>query len=136
MKKSSLLNERLWEVSTEGDIEGRSIKNIGIFMGNLLEIAKRLRGMPVYQLYFKEIKPSEYPSLSESSTSRKEVNFSVAGFSKEELLKELQDHNIEPSNFYKAVKLTFSEEELIDLKRQRALAKLTEEELKLLNLTK
>ncbi len=42
-----------WEVTTEGDCEGRSIKNLGIFYGHIVEIAFYLADRCYYTLQFK-----------------------------------------------------------------------------------
>lgn len=51
--------ERVWHVTTEGDVEGRSTRNIGIFSGHLADIAAHLADQACYSLQFeaKEVKP-------------------------------------------------------------------------------
>lgn len=46
-----------WHVSTEGDCEGRTTKNLGVHTGLITEIAKKLSGEAYYALDFKETIP-------------------------------------------------------------------------------
>lgn len=46
-----------WQVSTEGDVEGRSIRSLGTYEGFIDEIAQRLAGQCYYALTFHKIDP-------------------------------------------------------------------------------
>lgn len=46
----------IWSVTTEGDCEGRSVRQLGTFEGHLDEIAQRLSGQCYYSLQFKPAK--------------------------------------------------------------------------------
>jgi hypothetical protein len=46
----------LWKVTTEGDCEGRTIKNIGVYKGFIDEIALYLADQSCYSLKFKKLK--------------------------------------------------------------------------------
>ena len=46
----------LWEVTTEGDVEGRSTKTLGTFEGHIVDIALNLRTQCYYSLTFKKTK--------------------------------------------------------------------------------
>ena len=48
-----------WEVSTEGDCEGRSMRRLGIFNGHFCDIAFGLADKCCYSLHFRKIDPSE-----------------------------------------------------------------------------
>ena len=41
-----------WEVTTEGDVEGRTERNLGVFEGHIVDIALRLRKKCFYSLRF------------------------------------------------------------------------------------
>lgn len=58
----------LWIVSTEGDVEGRTTRQLGSYEGYLDEIAQRLASEAYYSLTFRKAKelpykddPKEYP---------------------------------------------------------------------------
>ncbi|MFA5186530.1 MAG: hypothetical protein WC551_08660 [Patescibacteria group bacterium] len=42
-----------WEVSTDGDCEGKSTNNLGLHYGHIGDIALALAGAAMYSLYFK-----------------------------------------------------------------------------------
>jgi hypothetical protein len=44
-----------WRVSTEGDEEGKSTKDLGMHYGHICELALRLAGATYYKLHFQEI---------------------------------------------------------------------------------
>lgn len=46
----------IWEVSTEGDNEGRTKKNLGFFRGHVADIALYLQGEQCYTLIFNPVK--------------------------------------------------------------------------------
>ena len=46
----------IWEVSTEGDVEGRSTRNLGIYEGHVDDIAFALADKAYYKLYFQRVK--------------------------------------------------------------------------------
>ena len=124
---------RVWHVTTEGDCEGRSIKDFGYFKGNLMEIAKRLGGHQYYALDFSEFKLSDYP------TSRKltsEVNLRVNLMDERRLIKQLKEegYDVQNAQYYKAVKMKITPDEVDILKREAALDKLSDEEKILLGL--
>lgn len=55
-----------WQVTTEGDCEGRTTKDLGDFYGHMVEIAFHLADKVYYSLTFKPIDlplvvPTEYP---------------------------------------------------------------------------
>lgn len=51
-----------WQVSTEGDEEGKSIRNLGVFHGNIDEIAFALADRVMWSLDFKQINPDDIPA--------------------------------------------------------------------------
>ena len=42
----------LWHVTTEGDCEGRSVKDLGYHKGHIIDIAHKLSGENYYSLHF------------------------------------------------------------------------------------
>ena len=50
----------LWEVSTEGDCEGRSVRKLGIFRGNYQDIAFALADKCYYVLWFKKLDETKF----------------------------------------------------------------------------
>lgn len=59
-----------WEVTTEGDVEGRTTKHLGTYTGYLDEIAFSLADLCYYSLTFKSVKPLE---LRKDKTNQKSV---------------------------------------------------------------
>ncbi|AMO25932.1 hypothetical protein Blue_109 [Bacillus phage Deep Blue] len=66
----------VWKVTTEGDCEGRSTRNLGTYEGHVLDIAKQLAGQAYYQLDFRRVTPKKVDSSPVST--KQEVNFRVA----------------------------------------------------------
>ena len=137
----NLKSNRIWSVTTEGDVEGKSTTNLGTFEGRLDEIAFALADKAYYQLQFK---PSNI-SL-EMIPSQKEVHVSLSIDSgtwnmekkdRVEYFKNLVSENtgVVESNYYAAVKLickNFDDKVYKDYRRKQILAKLTKEERKIL----
>lgn len=133
----------LWEVTTEGDCEGRSRKGLGIFEGYLDDIAFYLADKAYYTLEFKKI---SIPRISHEDVSMEQSEVDVLldissgtwDMSSEkrvlEFKKLLSRRNVHVTKgqFYASVKLSQTPTE--DERRQKALSKLTDEERKLLGL--
>jgi len=67
----------IWEVSTEGDCEGRSITNLGIYSGYVDEIAFHLADKSLYKLRFKKLdNTKKYTKIDSYTPKKKEVNIS------------------------------------------------------------
>lgn len=49
----------LWEITTEGDCEGRSVRRLGIHEGNLVELAARFSNKNYYSLHFTAVSPTD-----------------------------------------------------------------------------
>lgn len=55
-----------WHVTTEGDCEGRSITDLGVFEGNIDTIALALADRCYYySLYFTAVDPTDYDKTPE-----------------------------------------------------------------------
>lgn len=65
----------LWKVTTEGDCEGRSTKDLGIHEGYFDEIAFALADKAYYSLHFKLLKPEE--QLTDMSPKKKRVDVTL-----------------------------------------------------------
>ena len=65
-----------WEVTTEGDVEGRSTTDLGVFTGFIDDIAKRLADKCYYSLCFIK-KNTDANSIPIHPTEHKEVSVSL-----------------------------------------------------------
>lgn len=52
----------IWEVTTEGDCEGRTTKKLGTHTGHIVDIAQRLGGHASYGLRFTRMTETKLPS--------------------------------------------------------------------------
>lgn len=67
-----------WYVTTEGDCEGRSITDLGVFEGNIDTIALALADRCYYYtLYFTAVDPTAY----DKAPKKDEINISIYGAS-------------------------------------------------------
>lgn len=67
-----------WHVTTEGDCEGRSITDLGVFEGNIDTIALALADRCYYYtLYFTAVDPTAY----DKAPKKDEINISIYGAS-------------------------------------------------------
>lgn len=67
-----------WHVTTEGDCEGRSITDLGVFEGNIDTIALALADRCYYYtLYFTAVDPTAY----DKTPKKDEINISIYGAS-------------------------------------------------------
>ena len=131
-----------WQVSTEGDEEGKSIRNLGVFHGNIDEIAFALADKAMYSLDFKQINPNNIPTPEEYKTrveicldlkdipygdSRARINIM------QEMLSET-NISVEKGNTYSGVSLIRPEDphRVKESKIKTILSKLTDEERELL----
>lgn len=75
-----------WRVSTEGDVEGRTIRQLGVHHGTFLEVAKALSSSCSYVLDFELLNPNDVPDTA----PRKEVAVTLRNVPSESLAKELR----------------------------------------------
>lgn len=136
----------IWEIKTEGDVEGRSTQLIGIFEGNIIDILTAIHEKCYYNFFIKKIEKTEeifnsikgpskikvfvdYP-LDISSDEKKTLNTSL--FKKDNIF-------IDENNGYDVI-LYFNEEAKTQETKERkkkiekALSKLTKEEKELLGI--
>jgi hypothetical protein len=135
-----------WKVTTEGDVEGRSTRDLGTFRGHIDEIAFHLANKCFYSLRFTPIKENEL--IPEFLPNGKEVNISFdidtgtwdmkpdkrVDYVKE-ILKDRPEVEVEDGQYYASVKLISGKKKTKnEIIIEKALAKLTEEEKKVLGL--
>lgn len=131
-----------WEVTTEGDVEGRSTRNLGTHTGWVDEIALHLGNKCGYSLCFNKVE-----EIKTYNPTVKSVNVSFGVKSGTWNLNSSERSNlmsiifkdrpvtIEKSNYYSAFVITSKTVSEDEIKRQKALNKLNDEEKKLLGLT-
>jgi hypothetical protein len=88
----SLTQRGIWVVTTEGDCEGRSTRNLGIYNGVVEEIALHLADKVEYQLNFSEYKsPMVY--VGPYIPKREQVQLTM-GYGKPVLLAQTKDKRL------------------------------------------
>lgn len=111
----------LWKVTTEGDCEGRSTKNLGIHRGHIADIAHRLGGHNMYSLNFQpanenDLKVSDRPvekvhiqlDISSKTWDSKDRVKMVKEFLSREK-PETVNYAVLQSNYYASTELRFVE---------------------------
>lgn len=137
-----------WEVTTEGDCEGKTVRNLGVHKGYIDEIAFALADQCYYSLRFKAVNPQglvRTPKATEVVISL-DISSGTWDLSKEgqvaslvTLLKD-RDVSVKPGMYYASVLLVrgkdskSQEEAREELIRATALSKLSPEEKKALGL--
>lgn len=112
MNKDTFKRNGNWKVTTEGDVEGRTTKHLGVYAGNIDEIALALATKCCYKLTFESM-----DKKIDLTPSKSEVHIEVVGVNQYALIKilkeELNDKNlrVEKSNFYNGVLLTMAPKE-------------------------
>lgn len=134
-------NYGTFEVTTEGDCEGRSVKHLGTFTGYVDEIAFALADKCFYSLRFSLVNPKDLDMTPKRDTVNVSLDINSGTWDMKpdervmyfrELLKD-RDVEIFPSTSYASCVLT-THRETIEEKRVKVLKKLTLEERKLLGL--
>lgn len=140
----------VWHVTTEGDCEGRKAADLGVHVGYLDEIAFELAPAAMYTLTFRPgtvDQTERVPSLAEKvSVSLDIKTWGMQPQERTDLFKKLLSSRpvqVEPSSFYAAATLkrvitpekrAQVEAAILRNKKASALAKLSQEERKLLGL--
>lgn len=139
-KENNMDGYGLWEVSTEGDCEGKSIQRLGIFRGYLDKIAFALAEKAMYTLMFKRV-DTKIPKPTRIRTQVDvclDLNLWACGMTDDERVKyfsrllEGRDVEVCHSQNYAAVTLKRTNTE--DDEREIALSKLSDREKELLGL--
>lgn len=140
-----MLTYGVWAVSTEGDEEGRTSKDLGIHEGYIDEIAFALADKAMYELYFKK---GHYPPTLDMTPKKKEVAVNLTGAFPEfdlsdsdlrvKIAQEYFDHDgrdveVEKSNYYRGLILK-TNTPTIDEQRADLIASLTPHQRMLLGL--
>ena len=124
-----------WQVTTEGDCEGKSVRNLGIHEGYIDDIAFALADKQYYSLQFSTVDPHEMdmtPKRNEVSVSL-DINSETWNMKDNELVHFWQsmmknrDVNVRKGMGHNVVILTSGRRTVEDI-RKEALAKLTAEE--------
>lgn len=123
-----------WQVTTEGDVEGRTIKNLGTFTGYVDEIALYLADKCYYTLEFKRV-----ALVKEFKPTKSVVNIRVIDFEIFEHTKQLlsgRPVKVTSGNYYNSTNITaINKKELEkEIAREKALSKLTKEDKEALGL--
>lgn len=134
-------NYGTFEVTTEGDCEGKNIKHLGTYTGYIDDIAFALADKCYYSLHFKLVHPEELDMTPKRNTVNITLNIDSGTWdmrSEERVnyFKELlKDRNVEVSfGSYHASCVITADRRTIEEKREKALQKLTTEERKLLGI--
>lgn len=139
--------EALWKVTTEGDVEGRSVKDLGVHYGFIDDIAFALADQCYYSLCFKWVqsanlgapKANKINVTLDIDSETWNMNHEQRQLFMEKLLGD-RDVAVEQGQYYASVQLVMGKSEMLrkqreqEMIRQQALSKLTEEEKTLLGL--
>lgn len=130
------MQEIIWQVTTEGDCEGRSVKNLGYFVGGVDEIAMHLANQCSYSLRFNKIEVNKGGNLEPTGT---QVEVNCSGSSVHTLIEHCTSTHItyeaqgDSSVIFKQHKVSAEQIKLNNLKA-KALSKLSAEERQALGL--
>ena len=130
MKKSDLYGT--WRVRTEGDVEGRTIADLGTFTGFVDEIALYLSNKCYYSLEFKKCE-----DIKQFNPTGLDVSVRISDLDSWRDAKELFSERpveIGKSNYYESFKIKLPYEKEVSFVKERALSKLTEDEKEALGL--
>lgn len=130
-----------FQVTTEGDCEGRTTRDLGIYTGYIDEIAFALADKCYYKLCFTKVEPKKISMIPKRdkveisldiNSGIWDLNNTGAMSYFKELFRE-RDVEVISVNGYGSCTLT-THKETIEEKRQKVLAKLSEEEKEVLGL--
>jgi hypothetical protein len=130
----------IWQVTTEGDVEGRTTRQLGSYEGHVDEIALHLAEKAFYGLTFKlQQKINKYIPTRTSVHVKFDIDsntWNMDGNTIIRVMKELfadRPVNIEKSNYYASFKISTEKNQRAE-DRRRALEKLTDYDKELLGL--
>ena len=141
-KKTPYLNPfGEWVVTTEGDVEGRTVSHLGTFMGYIDEIALSLADKCYYSLKFEAIKPvTSFKPTRKSTVIALDIDSETWDMSSEKRMeffrKLLQDRPVvvQEAVYFASVGISLPDKPAQEFSRKVALSKLTPEERVLLGL--
>lgn len=133
----------MWKVTTEGDCEGRSTRELGVYKGYIDDIAFALADHCCYSLKFTAFELEKIPSL-DKKIDKVNVCFDIESGTWNMTTPEMKkffetiftgrDVCVGDGNAYASVMLYRNSKMAEDEKREAALKKLTDEEKQLLGL--
>lgn len=132
-----------WDVSTEGDCEGRSMRRLGIFKGHFADIALALADKCCYTLWFTKVDEDKMILPKIQTKDEVDIAFSDStGVDCFEMCKELrpilEKDNIFVTRGGYTGHIKVSREETVEMKKAKAIAKLkgvlNDEEMSILGL--
>ncbi|WCK57226.1 hypothetical protein PP175_28980 (plasmid) [Aneurinibacillus sp. Ricciae_BoGa-3] len=107
----------VWKVTTEGDEEGRTTKDLGTHSGNIFDIVKKLSDQSFYKLRVERV--GHYKPNEKDLHKKHSVNFSIEDKSikmhnEEDQIKKLtpylpEGHRLSDSQYFGAIKLEWIE---------------------------
>lgn len=134
----------LWFVTTEGDVEGRTVKNLGTFEGYFDEIAFHLADKQYYSLCFKKVeKVEKYTPSKKDVTICFDIDSGTWEMTPDELINYFKmilsdnmrgDIRVSNGSSYASVNMSLDTFDKNEVLKRRAMAKLTEEEIAALGL--
>lgn len=122
--------KQLWIVTTEGDCEGRTTQQLGVHEGDPAIIALNLSSHACYSLEFTPVNPEKHTKVKDGAKA-----VSIQGFGKNPMSVDFTTPDgwvVVEGRYYDAVELVKTSS--IPSLKEKALAKLTAEEIKLLGL--
>ena len=131
----------LWEVTTEGDCEGRTTRDLGTYYGNFDEVAFHVADKVMYKLTLTKIEPTnEFTPKADNVLIQFNMNSGMYHMTPEQtepiwnsLLKD-RPANVKDNRYGSQIVLELEQNMNNKRIRQAALNKLTAEERRLLNL--
>lgn len=125
----------VWQVTTEGDCEGKSVRNLGIHEGYIDDIAFALAGKEYYSLQFRAVDPHELDMTPKKNTVSVSLDIDSDTWDMKDnelvwfwqaMMKD-RDVRVRKGTGFNTITLTSGRRTVEDI-RKDALAKLTAEE--------
>lgn len=133
----------VWKVSTEGDEEGNTTEFLGVYEGDIVDIAFKLADKCMYTLEFSLLDKTDLEKFYKPTANHVNVRFPSEFYNKnpdkqyetfKELLKDNDKVIVSESSIYETVKLNLTNEQQIQRKKEQILSKLTKEEIEFLKI--
>lgn len=130
-----------WKVTTEGDVEGRSISYLGTFTGFIDEIALHLADKCFYSLRFEKTETvKEYKPKADSVNVSLDIDSGTWDMNSKEIMEVMKEVfknrpvQIKESNYYTSFVISgvMTEEDKLEVQREKILSKLSKEEREVL----
>ena len=141
MDKKEYTNYGTFKVTTEGDCEGKSIRDLGIYTGYIDEIAFALADKCYYTLCFTLVEPTKLDLTPKKDTVKISLNIDSGAwdFNVTDAMNYFKEffanRDVEVIDTHGYVSCTIStHKETIEEKKEKILQKLSEEEKKILGL--